>query len=80
MDVMFAIRKPYTDLIFNGKKNLEFRKTIPKHVAPGDMIYIYETKGYHGAGKVIGTAIIASISEIVPYKIGTTYLLPLYVD
>ena len=51
--VMISIQPKWCELICSGKKTLEVRKTKPKLETPFKC-YIYETKGNHGCGKVIG--------------------------
>ena len=51
--VMISIQPKCCELICSGKKTLEVRKTKPKLETPFKC-YIYETKGNHGCGKVIG--------------------------
>lgn len=80
MDILLSIRNPYTDLIFDGTKMLEFRNVIGKDVNIGDKIYIYETKSGNGSGSVIGNVEIEDIIKIPRYKIGTYFLLPYFVD
>ena len=50
MNTIFSIRKPYTDYIFDGIKNLEFRKKVGKNMKAGDTVFLYETKKNHGLG------------------------------
>ena len=51
--VMISIKHKWCELIASGKKIVEVRKTKPKLETPFKC-YIYETKGNHGSGKVIG--------------------------
>lgn len=51
--VMISIKHKWCELICSEKKTLEVRKTKPKLETPFKC-YIYETKGNHGSGKVIG--------------------------
>ena len=39
MNILFPIRKKFSDLIFSGLKDLEFRKTKVK-VEPGELCFI----------------------------------------
>lgn len=80
MNVLTSIRKPYTDLIFNGTKPLEFRTRIPSDLEPDDTIFIYESKFKGGAGKVIGEAKLKQILEIPKERLGMSFLLPYYSD
>lgn len=72
--ILMSIRPEWCDLICEGKKTVEVRKTRPKMETPFK-VYIYETKGYervgnenythivggHGRGKVIGEFICDTI-------------------
>ena len=80
MDVIFSIRKNFLDLIFDGTKNIEFRKRIGKDIHEGDTIYFYETKAAGGSGMVVGEAKIKNIKPIERKKIGSYILLPYYVE
>jgi predicted transcriptional regulator len=51
-EIIISINRPHTDDIRVGLKTLEIRKTIPKSLPC--KVYIYETKGKDGSGKVIG--------------------------
>lgn len=48
---LISINKPYTDLIFDGKKRIEWRKG--KGLGIG-RYYVYETENKGGCGRVIG--------------------------
>lgn len=70
--VMLSIKPKYCELIANGKKTIEVRKTRPKIETPFKC-YIYECMGkklyndyfdYEGCGKVIGEFICNEIQEI----------------
>ena len=80
MNTIFSIRKPYTDYIFDGIKNLEFRKKVGKNMKAGDTVFLYETKKNHGLGKVVGSAEVKNIIEIPKVKIGTYFLLPYFIE
>lgn len=63
MEVMISINPPYTQMIFNGYKQFEFRKKVLKGMDEGYPLqdikaYIYETKNKGGLGKVIGEVTI----------------------
>lgn len=75
MDAVFSVRKPFTDMIFRGEKELEFRNKIGKKLFPESKIYLYETKKNAGLGAVIGSVIIESIEELPYHKIGTYNML-----
>lgn len=75
--VMISIKPKWCDLIANGKKTVEVRKTRPKIETPFK-VYIYETKGrteiptfideegheiYEGRGQVIGEFVCDSMTE-----------------
>lgn len=71
--VMLSIKHKYCELIANGKKTIEVRKTRPKIETPFKC-YIYECRGkklyndyfdYEGCGKVIGEFVCDKIDSIV---------------
>lgn len=64
VDVIYSIRKPYTDMIFAGTKPIEFRKKIPTKLEIGSKIFIYETKYKDGIGKIKGVARVKAIEQI----------------
>lgn len=80
--VMISIQPKFCELIANGKKTIEVRKTRPKIETPFKC-YIYETKSYDtlfgkgkpkklwvGGGKVIGEFVcdgIYGIFDFLPY-------------
>lgn len=74
MNVIYPIKKQYSDLIFNKIKPYEFRNNIPKNLQVGDIVFVYETKTT-GCGKVIGYFEIESIVAIDRSisKVGTYY-------
>lgn len=49
--VLISINPPYTQQIFSGEKDIEWRKTA----LPFGKAYVYETKKNGGCGMVIGT-------------------------
>lgn len=51
--VLISIQPKWCELIANGKKTIEVRKSRPKQDTPFPC-YIYETKAKGGCGKVIG--------------------------
>ena len=78
--VMISIRPRWCELIANGKKTLEVRKTRPKLETPFKC-YIYCTKprfehedffalvgkqGFYGGGKVIGEFVCDKVYELAP--------------
>ncbi len=48
--VLISINPPYTTMIFNGEKDIEWRRKS----LPTGKYYVYETKKNYGSGKVIG--------------------------
>lgn len=68
MNAIFSIKKNYSDLIFDGTKDFEFRNKLVK-VENGDKVYIYETKE-KGCGKVVGYFVVDEIKEIPKTKLG----------
>lgn len=81
MNILFPIRKKFSDLIFSGLKDLEFRKTKVK-VEPGELCFIYETKGGNpgGCGKVVGFFECGGVEEIPYHKVGTYAMLQHFLD
>lgn len=80
MNIIYAIHKKYSNLIFSGEKNLEFRMKIGVNVHKGDTVFFYETKRAAGLGKVSGSATIGDIIPISYHKVGTYFMLPYYVE
>ena len=74
MNIIYPIKKQYSNLIFNGIKPYEFRNKIPNNLNIGDIIFVYETKTT-GCGKVIGYFEVAAINKIDRKlsKVGTYY-------
>ena len=78
--VLISIKPKYVELIANGQKTIEVRKTRPKIDTPFKC-YIYETKGetetpwidedghliFKGRGQVIGEFVCDWITEINPH-------------
>ena len=76
--VLISIKPKYVELIANGEKTIEVRKTAPKEVP--FKAYIYETKGatempwvdedghfiYKGRGQVIGEFICDKVMFLTP--------------
>lgn len=61
--IVLSVRKPYTDLIFDGSKTLELRKTRMRITYPA-IAYVYESlHNGEGVGGVIGTIIITGVTE-----------------
>lgn len=77
--VLLSIKPKYAELIANGEKTIEVRKSAPKEVP--FKAYIYETKGatempwvdedghfiYKGRGQVIGEFVCDNIYNIKPH-------------
>lgn len=86
--VLASIKPKYCELIANGKKRFEIRKTRPKINAPF-RCYIYETKaeyraldGYKniGLGKVIGEFVCDYVSWIKCLEEGIEMPVPLDIE
>lgn len=69
MNAIFSIDKNYSDLIFTGEKDIEFRK-IKTRLKSGDKVYVYETKK-NGCGKIVGYFIIDRVWEVPKVKVAT---------
>ena len=58
MNILLSIHTVYADAIYDGKKLVEVRKTLPTKLAVGDKVYLYETSpkklvtGYFTVNKV----------------------------
>lgn len=54
INILISIKKPYSDLILEGKKSIELRKTRPR-LKNGDRVtlWIYES-GTYGAKVIVG--------------------------
>lgn len=51
-DIVLAMRSEWMDLILRGKKTIEFRRSMPKELKPGDKVYLYCRRYIHGAATV----------------------------
>ena len=76
--VMLSLRPQWCELIFNGEKTIEVRKSRPSIDTPFT-VYVYQTKhkggkkivsevlnSVYGGGKVIGSFVCDRIREIIP--------------
>lgn len=43
MNVLLSIKPKWAKLIYEGKKTVEWRKSVPRHLMPEDMVFLYET-------------------------------------
>ena len=68
MNVIFPIRKKYSDFIFSGRKPMEFRNRLPK-LKNGDKCYIYECKN-GGCGMVVGYFTVKSTETVKHSSLG----------
>ena len=77
--VLISIQPQWCDLIANGLKTVEVRKTMPKLETPFK-VYIYETKGFYkgsggclfnGSGKVIGEFVCDKVAAFRVFENGT---------
>lgn len=64
MDIIISSYPHWTRMVLSGKKPLEFRKTLPKGIRPGDTIYLYETRGHNGAGAIVGKCKLQSVINV----------------
>lgn len=62
--IILSIHKQYCDLLFEGKKKIEFRKTLPSR--PISSIIVYEAKG---CGKIIGELSVSETIEGSPEEV-----------
>lgn len=82
--VLMSIKPKWVELILNGKKTVEVRKTAPKLETPFK-VYVYETKGtsetpivyedgymdFHGRGKVIAEFVCDYKYDLFPFGMGS---------
>lgn len=53
--ILMSIRVPFADLILQGKKTLEIRKSAPNAIREGQLcVLLYESKREGGRGKIVG--------------------------
>ena len=77
--VIISIHPKWCELIFNGQKTIEVRKSFPRQLEPPFEVLVYETKGQfiksvkgacttygYGRGKVIGSFVCDKVYKIVP--------------
>lgn len=43
MNIILSIHQKWAKLIYEGKKTIEWRKTLPKKIKKGDKVFLYET-------------------------------------
>lgn len=43
MNIILSIKPKWARLIYEGKKTIEWRKTLPKKIKKGDKVFLYET-------------------------------------
>lgn len=51
-DIVLAMRSEWMGLILSGKKTMEFRRSMPKDLKPGDKVYLYCRRYIHGVATV----------------------------
>lgn len=82
--VLMSIKPKWVELILNGKKTIEVRKTAPK-LKPPFKVYVYETKGkteipwvdedghfvYQGRGEVIAEFVCDYEYDLFPFGMGS---------
>lgn len=77
--VLISVHPKWCELIFNGQKTIEVRKSFPKHLETPFEVVVYKTrhKGgrkivndcldtVYGGGKVIGSFVCDKVYKIVP--------------
>ncbi len=62
--IILSISKQYCDLLFDGKKQYEFRKSVPSR--PVTSIFVYESKG---CGKIIGELAVEEMITGIPEEV-----------
>ncbi len=67
-EILIAIKKRWTDQIFDGNKHLELRRNVPRHIPGGRLpikypvrVWMYETREGNGAGAIVGFFICPGI-------------------
>lgn len=73
MNIIISIHKPFINQILSGEKPWEFRTNLPKNIAIGDKVFMYETYFDGGAKRVVGEFIIKSIRELSMHTRCGTY-------
>lgn len=63
-EIMISINPPYSDLILDKLKPVEFRNKIIDSVQEGTKVYLYETKNKGGDGMVVGEAFIDEVCHV----------------
>ena len=66
MDMLIPVYHQWCDMIFDGKKTVEFRKRPWKSLKTGDKFYFYEPKRFQGSGLVVGHATIQDTIPVHP--------------
>ena len=67
--ILMSIKHKWCELIFNGEKTVEVRKTAPK-LKPPFKVYVYESIGQgEGAGAVVGEFVCDSVVTMICAKI-----------
>ena len=53
-DIVLAMKSNWLHLILSGQKTAEFRRTMPRHLQPGDKVHLYWGRSLHGVATVKG--------------------------
>lgn len=53
-EIMLSVNPPYSVMIMDMEKKIEFRNKIICDLHKGDILWFYETKNKGGAGRIIG--------------------------
>lgn len=71
MKILLSINPPYSQMIVDEYKRMEFRNTAPKDILKNVVVlakqitlYFYETKNQGGCGKIIGEAELLMIHKL----------------
>lgn len=62
---VLAIHPRFADLIYAGRKTVEFRRRIPKGMRPGGRVFLYETAPVR---KVTGSFVVAGIARLTRWN------------
>lgn len=65
VEIMISVNPPYSQMISEEYKRVEFRKNSIIDLRKGDIVWFYETKNKGGSGSIIG---YATIDAIVPLE------------
>ena len=78
--ILMSIQPKWCELIFNGQKTIEVRKSFPRQLETPFKVYVYQTKhnggkaivsevlnSVYGGGKVIGSFVCDRVRLCIPF-------------